>query len=130
MSSFKEQETKYIDMKTRELNNIKDIFSKNKDKTTNKELFKDEKNKLSSILIELKSKHLDLLQFKEKLIVDVNCLNKRHTNLTNKNDIINNSITSTGKLLKDTNLLYNKHLINKYNLVVGSIILALLLFYK
>lgn len=130
MSTFVQQEKKYMEEKTRELKHIQKIIQINKNTQHDRgsRFFKIECGDLSKFIRDLKKKNCSLIKLKNKLNKDIHCLKKKNMSLTESSNSIKGSTTSTTQMLLDKNVLYNRHLIYKYNLVVGSIIIILMLF--
>lgn len=130
MSTFIQQEKKYMEEKTREFKHIKKVIQTNINTQHNRgdDFFAIQSGELTQLIHDLKKKNCSLIKLKNKLNKDIYCLKKKNMSLTESSNSIKGSTTSTTQMLVDKNILYNRHLIYKYNLVVGSIIIILMLF--
>jgi len=130
MSTFVQQEKKYMEEKTREFKQIQKVIqiNKNTQPDSGDDLFVNQCGDLSKLIRDLKKKNCSLIKLKNKLNKDIHCLKKKNMSLTESSNSIDGSTTSTRQMLLDKNALYNRHLIYKYNLVIGSIIIILMLF--
>ena len=130
MSTFIQQEKKYMEEKTREFNHIQASVKKNINTQHDRgdDFFAIQSGELTQFIHDLKKKNCSLIKLKNKLNKDIHCLKKKNMSLTESSNSIKGSTTSTTQMLLDKNVLYNRHLIYKYNLVIGSIIIILMLF--
>nr|QFG74800.1 MAG: hypothetical protein [Megaviridae environmental sample] len=130
MSTFIQQQKKYMEEKTREFKHIQKIIqiNKNTQPDSGDDFFVNQCRDLYELIRDLKKKNCSLIKLKNKLNKDIDCLNKKNMTLTKSSNSIKGSTTSTTQMLLDKNVLYNRHLIYKYNLVIGSIIIILMLF--
>ena len=130
MSTFVQQEKKYMEEKTREFKDIQKVIqiNKNTQHDSGDDFFHHQCRDLSELIHDLKKKNCSLIKLKNKLNKDIHCLKKKNMSLTESSNSIKGSTTSTTQMLLDKNVLYNRHLIYKYNLVIGSIIIILMLF--
>ena len=130
MSTFIQQEKKYMEEQAKILKHIQAVVKKNINTQHDRgaDFFGTECRDLSRFINNLKKKNCSLIKLKNKLNKDIHCLNKKNMTLTKSSNSIKGSTTSTTQMLVDKNVLYNRHLIYKYNLVIGSIIIILMLF--
>ena len=80
MSTFVQQEKKYMEEKTRELKHIQKIIQINKNTQHDRgdDFFINECRDLSKLIRDLKKKNCSLIKLKNKLNKDIHCLNKKN----------------------------------------------------
>lgn len=136
MSTFLDSEKKELNASKKVLTDIKNSVDNLKSNVTNDKnnlrtiniLLDADIGSLNSFIKNLKKLYCKSKNHKKKIKKDIHCLKKRHNHLSGSTNKIHGNNSATYKMLQDKNVLYNKKVIYKYNLIIGIIIIVLMLF--